>query len=67
MNLDNILNDDYFKIQDELKEIHLEMKKLNEEVKAFVNSMNTKKQALKEKAEKLLLENANLVGKQNKS
>ncbi len=45
MNLDNILNDDYFKIQDELKEIHLEMKKLNEEVKAFVNSMNTKKQA----------------------
>jgi len=67
MNLDNILNDDYFKIQDELKEIHLEMKKLNEEVKAFVNSMNTKKQALKEKAEKLLLENANLVGKQNKN
>lgn len=67
MNLDNILNDDYFKIQDQLKEIHLEMKKLNEEAKAFINSMNAKKQSLKEKAEKLLADNANLVSKQSKN
>lgn len=53
MNIENILNDDYFKIQDELKEIHSEIKKLNEEAKAYLNSLNNKKQALKENAEKL--------------
>ena len=54
MNIDNILNDDYFKIQDELKEIHTEIKKLNEEAKAYLNNLNNKKQVLKEQAEGLL-------------
>jgi uncharacterized protein YpuA (DUF1002 family) len=54
MNIDNILNDDYFKIQDELKEVHLEIKKLNEEAKAYLNNLNNKKQILKDQAEKLL-------------
>lgn len=54
MNIDNILNDEYFKIQDELKEIHTEIKKLNEEAKAYLNSLNNKKQVLKEQAEELL-------------
>ena len=54
MNIDNILNDEYFKIQDELKEIHIEIKKLNEEAKAYLNNLNNKKQILKEEAESLL-------------
>lgn len=54
MNIDSILNDDYFKVQDELKEIHIEIKKLNEEAKAYLNSLNSKKQVFKDQAEKLL-------------
>lgn len=54
MNIDSILNDDYFKIQDELKEIHIEIKKLNEEAKVYLSNLNNKKQVLKDQAEKLL-------------
>jgi len=63
MNIDNILHDDYFKIQDELRDIHNEIKKLNEEAKAYLNSLNQKKQVLKEKAEKLLSENIAMLNK----
>jgi hypothetical protein len=54
MNIDSILNDDYFKIQDELKEIHIEIKKLNEEAKLYLSNLNNKKQVFKDQAEKLL-------------
>ena len=54
MNIDSILNDDYFKTQDELKEIHVEIKKLNEEAKIYLSNLNNKKQVLKDQAEKLL-------------
>ena len=64
MNIDSVLNDDYFKIQDELKEIHIEIKKLNEEAKAYLNSLNSKKQILKDKAEKIISENDSVLNKQ---
>lgn len=54
MNIDSILNDDYFKTQDELKEIHIEIKKLNEEAKLYLSNLNNKKQVFKDQAEKLL-------------
>jgi len=63
MNIDNILSDDYFKIQDELKEIYNEIKKLNEEAKAYLNALNSKKQILKEEAEKLMNDNVALLKK----
>lgn len=63
MNIDSILNDDYFKIQDELKEIHVEIKKLNEEAKVYLSSLNSKKQILKDKAEKIISENSSVASK----
>jgi regulator of replication initiation timing len=56
MDIEKILNPDYFALQDSLKEIYTNIKKLEKEAALILQTLKDKKEKLVQEAKSLMLE-----------